>query len=61
MAHKEALVRSLSQIQINTSTSPKELVHMVTIDQATCIVFLDIHFPLEVHITLDHFILQLVI
>ena len=54
-------MRSLSQIQINASTSPKELVHMVTIDQATCIVFLDIHFPLEVHITLDHFILQLVI
>ena len=35
MTHREAL----SQIRIDTSTSPKGLIHMLTIDRATCIVF----------------------
>ena len=37
--HREALIRALSQIRVDTSTPPDGLVHMLTADRATCIVF----------------------
>ena len=33
------MVRALSQIQVETSTFPEELIHMLMADKATCIVF----------------------
>ena len=38
-SHREALVRALSQIRVETSTSLEGLIHMLTVDRATCIVF----------------------
>ncbi|KAL6315019.1 hypothetical protein AAG906_030855 [Vitis piasezkii] len=38
-SHWEALVRVLGQIRVETSTSPEGLIHMLTADKATCIVF----------------------
>ena len=38
-SHREALIRTLSQIRVDTSTSPEELIHMLTTDRATSIVF----------------------
>ena len=35
----EALIRALSQIRVDTTTSPDSLIHMLTTDRATCIVF----------------------
>ncbi|KAL6315066.1 hypothetical protein AAG906_030919 [Vitis piasezkii] len=37
--HRDALIRALSQIRVETSTTPKGLIHMMTADRATCIVF----------------------
>ena len=37
--HREALIRALSQIRVDTTTSPDGLIHMLTADRATCIVF----------------------
>ena len=37
--HKDALVRALSQIKIDTSTTLEGLIHILTTDRATCIVF----------------------
>ena len=37
--HKDALIRALSQIHVETSTTPEGLIHMMTVDRATCIVF----------------------
>ena len=45
--HKDALVRVLSQIRIDTSTTPEGLIHILTADRATCIVFSDDDLPLE--------------
>ena len=45
--HKDALVRALSQIRIDTSTTPEGLIHILTTDRATCIVFSDDDLPLE--------------
>ena len=39
--HKDALVRALSQIRIDTSTTLEGLIHILTTDRATCIVFSD--------------------
>ena len=38
-SHLEALVKALSQIRVETSTSLEGLTHMLTADRATCIVF----------------------
>ena len=45
--HKDALVKALNQIKIDTSTIPEELIHILTVDKATCIVFSDDDLPLE--------------
>ena len=37
--HRDALIQALSQIRVETSTTPKGLIHMMTTDKATCFVF----------------------
>ena len=37
--HRDALIQALSQIRVETSTTPKGLIHMMTANKATCIVF----------------------
>ena len=39
--HRDALIRTLSQIRVETTTTPKGLIHMMTTSRATCIVFSD--------------------
>ncbi|RVW75457.1 hypothetical protein CK203_061506 [Vitis vinifera] len=36
--HRNALIRALSQIRVETSTTPNGLIHMMTTNRATCIV-----------------------
>ncbi|RVW26176.1 Transposon Ty3-I Gag-Pol polyprotein [Vitis vinifera] len=36
--HRDALVRALGQIRVDTTTTPEGLIHMLTADRATCIV-----------------------
>ncbi|KAL6330641.1 hypothetical protein AAG906_003252 [Vitis piasezkii] len=43
--HRDALIRALSQIRVETTTTPKRLIHMMTADRATCIVFSDDNLP----------------
>ena len=43
--YKDVLVRVVSQIRIDTSTTPKGLIHILTTDRATCIVFSDDDLP----------------
>ena len=38
-AHRDALIRSLSCIRVESAISPDGLIHMLTADRATCIVF----------------------
>ena len=38
-AHRDALIRSLSRIRVESAISPDRLIHMLTADRATCIVF----------------------
>ena len=45
--HRDALVRALGQIRVDTATTPKGLIHMLTVDRATCIVFSDDDLPPE--------------
>ena len=45
------MIRALSQIRVETTTTPKGLIHMMTASKATCIVFLDDDLPPE---GLDH-------
>ena len=45
--HKDALVRALSQIRIDTSTTSKGLILILTADRATCTVFSDDYLPSE--------------
>ena len=45
--HKDALVRSLGQIRVDTTTTPEGLIHMLIADRATCIVFSDDDLPPE--------------
>ena len=37
--HKDALIRALSHIRVETSTTLEGLIHMMIDDRATCIVF----------------------
>ena len=41
-SHRDALIRALSQIRVDTATTPRGLIHFLTADRATCIVFSDI-------------------
>ena len=38
-AHRDALIRSLICIRVESVISPDGLIHMLTADRATCIVF----------------------
>ena len=37
--HRDALIQALSQIRVETITTPEGLIHMVTAGRATCIIF----------------------
>ena len=45
--HLDALTRALSQIRVNTTTTPEELIHMMMVGRATCIIFSDDDLPSE--------------
>ncbi|RVW71054.1 hypothetical protein CK203_057854 [Vitis vinifera] len=45
--HRDALIRALSQIRVETTTTPERLIHMMTVGRATCIVFSDDDLPPE--------------
>ncbi|KAL6335862.1 hypothetical protein AAG906_003487 [Vitis piasezkii] len=45
--HRDALIRALSQIRVETTTIPEGLIHVVTVGRATCIVFFDDDLPAE--------------
>ncbi|XP_010650381.1 uncharacterized protein LOC100855002 [Vitis vinifera] len=45
--HRDALIRALSQIRVETTTTPEGLIHMMTAGRATCIVFSDDNLPPE--------------
>ena len=45
--YRDALIRALSQIKVETTTTPEGLIHMMTTGRATCIVFLDDDLPSE--------------
>ena len=45
--HKDTLIRALSQIRVENSTTPEGLIHMMTVDRVTCIVFYVDDLPLE--------------
>ena len=45
--HRDALIRALSHIGVDTATTPKELIHFPTANRATCIVFSDDDLPPE--------------
>ena len=44
--HKDALIRALGQIRVDIASTPKGLIHILTTDRATCIVFSNDDFPL---------------
>ena len=43
--HRDALIRALSHIKVDTATTPKGLIHFLTVDRVTCIVFSDDDLP----------------
>ncbi|WKA04767.1 hypothetical protein VitviT2T_022774 [Vitis vinifera] len=43
--HRDALTRALSQIRVDTTTTPEGLIHMMMAGRATCIVFSDDDLP----------------
>ena len=45
--HRNALIRALSQIGVDTTTTPEGLIHFLTADRATCITFSDNDLPPE--------------
>ncbi|XP_059596905.1 uncharacterized protein LOC100853045 [Vitis vinifera] len=45
--HRDALTRALSQIRVDTTTTPEGLIHMMTAGRAACIVFSDDDLPPE--------------
>ncbi|RVW69501.1 Retrovirus-related Pol polyprotein from transposon 17.6 [Vitis vinifera] len=49
--HRDVLIRALSQIRVETTTTPEGLIHMMTAGRATCIVFSDDDLPPD---GLDH-------
>ena len=46
-SHKETLIRVLSRIRVDTTTSPKGLIHMLTTCLASCIVLSEDDLPQE--------------
>ena len=53
--HRDTLIRALNQIRVDTATTPGGLIHFLTADRATCIVFSDDDLPHEGsdHVRLD--------
>ena len=49
--HRDTFIRALIQIRVDIATTPRGLVHFLTTDRATCIVFSDDDLPPE---GLDH-------
>ena len=47
ITHRDALIKALSQIRVDTTTTPKGLIHFLTTDRATCIAFSDDDLLLE--------------
>ena len=47
ITHRDTLIRELSQIRVDTTTTPKGLIHFLTADRATCIAFSDDDLPPE--------------
>ena len=45
--HRETLIRALSRIRVDTTTSPEGLIHMLIAGRASCIVFSKDDLPLE--------------
>ena len=45
--HRDALIRALSHIRIDTTTTLEGLIHFLTMNRATCIVFSDDDLPPE--------------
>ena len=43
--HRDALIRALSHIRVDTATTPGGLINFLTVDRATCIVFSDDDLP----------------
>ena len=37
--HRDALIQALSQIRVDTTTTPEGLIHMMTTGRVTCIMF----------------------
>ena len=47
ITHRDALIIALSQIRVDTTTTPEGLIHFLTADRATCIAFSDDDLPPE--------------
>ena len=45
--HRDELIRALSQIRVDTATTPEGLIHFLTANRTTCIVFSDDDLPPE--------------
>ena len=45
--HRETLIKALSRIQVDTTTSLEGLIHILTVGQASCIVFSEDDLPPE--------------
>ena len=45
--HRDTLIRALSQISVETTTTPERLIHMMTAGRATCIMFSNDDLPPE--------------
>ena len=45
--HRDGLIKALSQIIVDTTTTLEGLIHFLTTDRVTCIVFSDNDLPLE--------------
>ena len=43
--HRDALVKALGQIRVDTTTTPKGLIDILTADRTSCIVFSDDELP----------------
>ena len=45
--HRETLIKALSRIRVDTTTSPEGLIHMLTTSRSSCIVFSEDDLPSE--------------
>ena len=43
--HRDAFIKALSQIRVDTTTTPEGLIHFLTADRAMCIMFFDDDLP----------------